>query len=115
MALKLEKDSLKVRVGGGFLSIDEFLDQYTPTELDKLDRADPPRRTANGGDYRTNPNVRRISPIGTACLPPGRSPRRGATTATTPGRNSNRGGGLTPVKRVVTPTKAKAAKTAFPF
>ena len=30
-----------VRVGGGFLSIDEFLDQYTPAELEKLERRDP--------------------------------------------------------------------------
>jgi hypothetical protein len=32
---------LLVRVGGGFLSIDEFLDQYTPAELEKLERKDP--------------------------------------------------------------------------
>jgi hypothetical protein len=25
-----------VRVGGGYLSIDEFLEQYTPLELEKL-------------------------------------------------------------------------------
>ena len=30
-----------VRVGGGYLSIDEFLDQYTPAELEKLERKDP--------------------------------------------------------------------------
>ena len=30
-----------VRVAGGFLSIDEFLDQYTPEELAKLERRDP--------------------------------------------------------------------------
>jgi hypothetical protein len=30
-----------VRVGGGYLSIDEFLDQYTPMELDKMERKDP--------------------------------------------------------------------------
>jgi hypothetical protein len=28
-------------VGGGYLSIDEFLDQYTPAELEKLERKDP--------------------------------------------------------------------------
>ena len=28
-------------MGGGFLSIDEFLDQYTPAELDKIERNDP--------------------------------------------------------------------------
>ena len=30
-----------VRVGGGYLNIDEFLDQYTPAELEKLERKDP--------------------------------------------------------------------------
>lgn len=30
-----------VRVGGGYLSIDEFLDIYTPMELERLDRNDP--------------------------------------------------------------------------
>ena len=29
------------KVGGGFLGIDEFLDQYTPAELEKIDRRDP--------------------------------------------------------------------------
>ena len=30
-----------MRVGGGFLSIDEFIDIYTPMELDRVDRNDP--------------------------------------------------------------------------
>lgn len=30
-----------VRVGGGYLSIDEFIDIYTPMELERLDRNDP--------------------------------------------------------------------------
>jgi hypothetical protein len=33
-----------VRVGGGYLSIDEFLDQYTPMELEKMERKDPLKR-----------------------------------------------------------------------
>lgn len=33
-----------VRVGGGYLSIDEFIDIYTPMELEKLDRNDPIKR-----------------------------------------------------------------------
>ena len=37
-------DRINIRVGGGFLSIDEFLDQYTPTELEKLERKDPLKR-----------------------------------------------------------------------
>jgi hypothetical protein len=30
-----------VRIGGGYLSIDEFIDQYTPTEIEKQLRTDP--------------------------------------------------------------------------
>ena len=37
VAVKVEKDSIKIRVGGGYLSIDEFIDQYTPVELEKLE------------------------------------------------------------------------------
>ena len=44
VAVKVEKDNIKIRVGGGFLSLDEFLDQYTPAELEKLERKDPLRR-----------------------------------------------------------------------
>ena len=39
-----QKDNIKIRVGGGYLSLDEFLDQYTPAELEKLERKDPLRR-----------------------------------------------------------------------
>ena len=40
----MEKDNIKIRVGGGYLSIDEFLDQYTPLEMEKLERKDPLKR-----------------------------------------------------------------------
>ena len=39
--ISVERDSIKVRVGGGYLSIDEFLDQYTAGELEKIERKDP--------------------------------------------------------------------------
>jgi hypothetical protein len=42
--VKVDKDRISVRVGGGYLSIDEFLDQYTPAELEKLERKDPLKR-----------------------------------------------------------------------
>ena len=35
---------IKIRVGGGYLSIDEFLDQHTPVELEKIERRDPLKR-----------------------------------------------------------------------
>ena len=34
--VKVERDKIQIKVGGGYLSIDEFLDQYTPVELEKL-------------------------------------------------------------------------------
>jgi len=46
IAIKVDKSGIKIRVGGGFLSIDEFLDQYTPAELEKLERKDPLKRFA---------------------------------------------------------------------
>ena len=42
--VRVDKDKINIRVGGGFLSIDEFLDQYTPGEMDKLDRKDPVKK-----------------------------------------------------------------------
>jgi len=31
-------------VGGGYLSIDEFIDTFTPLELERLDRNDPMKK-----------------------------------------------------------------------
>ena len=42
--VKCARDKIEIKVGGGFLSIDEFLDQYTPSELQILERKDPMRR-----------------------------------------------------------------------
>lgn len=36
--IKLEKTELKVRVGGGYLSIDEFVEQFVNIELEKMDK-----------------------------------------------------------------------------
>ena len=44
VSVKVDMDRINIRVGGGYLSIDEFLDQYTPVELQKLERKDPIRR-----------------------------------------------------------------------
>ena len=44
ISVKVERGKIQIKVGGGFLSIDEFLDQYTPIELDKLERSDPLKR-----------------------------------------------------------------------
>ena len=44
VSVKVERDKIQIKVGGGYLSIDEFLDQYTPTELEKIERRDPAKR-----------------------------------------------------------------------
>lgn len=44
VSVKVEQQNIKIRVGGGYLSIDEFLDQYTPGELERLERQNPVKR-----------------------------------------------------------------------
>ena len=39
--MKTENDKVFVRVGGGFLSLDEFLRINVPIELEKMARCDP--------------------------------------------------------------------------
>ena len=73
VAVKVEKDNIKIRVGGGYLSIDEFLDQYTPVELEKLERKDPLKRFSEKVAIQktiVNQGVRETSPV--------RSPERGS-------------------------------------
>ena len=46
--VKVEKgDKIFVRVGGGFMSIEEFIYQYTPEETDKIMRRDVTSRFSN--------------------------------------------------------------------
>lgn len=44
--VRVAQNKITVRVGGGYMGIDEFLDQYTPVELEKLERRDPLKRFA---------------------------------------------------------------------
>lgn len=39
--VKIEKDKILIRVGGGYLSIDQFVEKYYPLELEKKGRLDP--------------------------------------------------------------------------
>lgn len=39
--LKIERDKLQVKVGGGHLLIDDFVQQYTTAEVKKVERRDP--------------------------------------------------------------------------
>ena len=75
VSVKVEKDKINIRVGGGYLSIDEFLDQYTPVELEKLERKDPLKRFNEKIAVQktlVNKEIRESSPI--------RSPRKGSPT-----------------------------------
>lgn len=45
--IRVENNKICVRVGGGYLSIDEFLDQYTQTECEKLARQDPLKKISD--------------------------------------------------------------------
>ena len=44
VSISVEKDTLIIRVGGGYKYIDEFIDHYTPLEHQKLETKDPIRR-----------------------------------------------------------------------
>ena len=71
MAVRVDKGKINIRVGGGYLSIDEFLDQYTPAELEKLERKDPLKKfsekiavqkTLTGKELRESSPIRSPSP-----------------------------------------------------
>lgn len=44
--IRVSQGKLQVRVGGGYLTIDEFLDQYMTIELQKVERRDPLKKFA---------------------------------------------------------------------
>ena len=41
--MKIEKNKVYIRVGGGFISLEEFVGKFTPIELEKMERNDPVR------------------------------------------------------------------------
>lgn len=73
VCVRVDKDKINIRVGGGYLSIDEFLDIYTPQELDRLERKDPLKKFSEKVAIQKTligNEVRESSPI--------RSPTRGS-------------------------------------
>ena len=73
VTVRVDANKINIRVGGGYLSIDEFLDQYTPVELEKLERNDPLRR------FNQTVSVQKVAQTGFAVRensPIGRSPRK---------------------------------------
>lgn len=41
VSVKVERSSILVKVGGGWLQVEEFLDQYIPVELERYEGTDP--------------------------------------------------------------------------
>ena len=68
-AVKVEQNNIKIRVGGGYLSIDQFLEQYTPAELERQERRDPVLRMSEKVAVQktlVNAAVNEVSPIRSA-------------------------------------------------
>ena len=92
--VRVDKDKINIRVGGGFLSIDEFLDQYTPAELEKLERKDPLRKFSEKVAVQktiVGKEIREQSPI-RGDSPQGRSPpklQKGSSSKKSPRKKSN--------------------------
>ena len=70
------RDKIEIKVGGGYLSLDEFLDQYTPVELEKLDRKDPMRRMTDRIALQKTIQGRETESPHASSKSPTRSPRR---------------------------------------
>lgn len=47
IAITLNKGQPKVRIGGGFMTVSEFIDEYTSKEIDKIQRQDSATRFQN--------------------------------------------------------------------
>ena len=86
--VRVEQSKIIIRVGGGYLSIDEFLDIYTPMELERLERKDPLKKFSEKVAVQRNligREVTETSPVrGNS---PGRSsPKRSSPTRQSPYR-----------------------------
>ena len=42
--IRVDNNNINVRVGGGYLSIDEFIEQYTPSEVERMLRMDSSKK-----------------------------------------------------------------------
>ncbi|CAI2371324.1 unnamed protein product [Moneuplotes crassus] len=97
--VKVEQDKIIIRVGGGFLTIDEFLDIYTPLEIEKLERKSPLKKFSEKVAVQKTcigREIREDSPIRS----PARSPKRGSPTGKgSPMRKTSTKKGGSPLKK----------------
>lgn len=83
--VRVEQSKIIIRVGGGYLSIDEFLDIYTPIELERLERKDPLKKFSEKVAVQRNligREVTETSPVR------GNSPGRSSPKRSSPARQS---------------------------
>lgn len=104
--IKVEKgNNLKVRVGGGFMHINDFIEQYSMTEADKIERRDVISRFQNKLSIQKITSEQAIETFETS---PVRSPQR----VRSPGRlrspgmrgspkSGNRKSAMSPTKRLM--------------
>jgi len=82
--VRVEQGKIIIRVGGGYLTIDEFLDIYTPVELERLERKDPLKKFSEKVAVQRNlvgREIRESSPVRA-------SPTRSSPTRSPSGRKS---------------------------
>lgn len=57
--LVVQRGIVKVKVGGGHIDLEEYLNQYTPVELEKLEKGDPLKRVGAADNVSTASPIRR--------------------------------------------------------
>ena len=108
---KVLNNKLVVRVGGGYMHIDEFIHQYTPLEVDKIERTDVIER------FSMKQKIQKISTQGAERAvetSPIRSPRKPQS----PERNQKGFSSPSRVKNQISPLKKSfqgSPKKSDPF
>lgn len=111
--MKVEKGrNLKVRVGGGFMHIDEFIDQYTESEIQKVERNNVINRFHNKISMQKiaveqSANDVELSPIRQPHRPISPDVRRVTKMTNLDPIEMRRSVNISPLKRGMTPVKGE--------
>lgn len=100
--VRVENHKIIIRVGGGYLTIDEFLDIYTPVELERLERKDPLKKFSEKIAVQRNlvgRELRENSPVrGSPTRSPVRSPVRSQMSRRSPRKSPKKSPMKSPMK-----------------
>jgi len=88
--VRVEQGKIIIRVGGGYLTIDEFLDIYTPVELERLERKDPLKKFSEKVAVQRNLVGREIRESSPVRASPTRSPVRSPTGRKSPKKSPSK-------------------------